>query len=209
MLTLRDFPALVPPQRSQKSLIISASIKHSIQIECGLKCLNTDGCLTLRYLDNTCDLGGFHISSDGEDSELCYLSESGFTDDLSDKVLATLPVWGPGYEISFEFQLKSGGNTDYYGYQALFAVTDKGSGGPGEGQPGIYHNNGRMTIWFRLNGNNGGVNGAGDTLGLWYMPYQNWGDNAMDWKVEMKKWHHVSVSSIMENGKVNFSLGLV
>ena len=164
--------------------------------------------MTLRYLDNTCDLGGFHISSDGEDSELCYLSESGFTDDLSDKVLATLPVWGPGYEISFEFQLKSEGNTDYYGYQALFAVTHKGSGGPGDGQPGIYHNNGRMTIWFRLNGNNGGVNGAGDTLGLWYMPYQNWGDNAMDWNVEIKKWHHVSVSSIMENGKVNFSLGL-
>ena len=148
------------------------------------------------------------MSSDGEDSELCYLDESiykfsaflpGFTDDLSHKVIATLPVWGPGYEISFEFYLNSAGSTDHNGYQTLLAVTSKGSGGPGDGQPGIYHNDGRMTIWFRLNGNNRGKPyGLGDTVGLWYFPY----GNGMDWKVELEKWHHVSVSSIMESGKV-------
>ena len=154
--------------------------------------------MTLRYLDNTCDLGGFHISSYGEDSEMCYLSESGFTDNLSRKVIATLPVWGPGYEISFEFKLNSEGTVDYYKYQALFVVAKEGTGGPGDGQPGIYHNTGRICIWFRLNGNNGGVSGTGDTLGLWYFPY----GAGMDWKVELQKWHHVSVSSVMENGKV-------
>ena len=160
--------------------------------------------MTLRYLDNTCDLGGFHISSYGEDSELCYLSDSGLTDDITQgKVIATLPVWGPGYEISFEFRLKSEGATDGWGYQALF-VAD----GPGEGQPGIFHINGRMAIWFRLNGNNAGVKGAGDTLGLWYLPYQNWEENVFDWRVELKKWHHVSVSSVMENGKVEMNIFL-
>ena len=149
------------------------------------------------------------MSSDGEDAELCYLDESiykysaflpGYTDDLSHKVIATFPVWGPGYEISFEFYLKSAGNTDTWGYQTLLAVTSRGSSGPGDGQPGIYHIDGNIAIWFRVNGNNQGKPyGHGDTLGLWKYPY----GNDLDWEVELEKWHHVSVSSIMESGKVS------
>ena len=46
-----------------------------MQIECGLKCLDTDGCLTLRYKDGVCDLGGFHVIRDGSDSEMCYFND--------------------------------------------------------------------------------------------------------------------------------------
>ena len=46
-----------------------------MQIECGLKCLDTDGCLTLRYKDGVCDLGGFHVVRDGSDSEMCYFND--------------------------------------------------------------------------------------------------------------------------------------
>ena len=40
--------------------------------------MNTDGCLTLRYQDSVCDLGGFHASRDGSESEdisQCFLNE--------------------------------------------------------------------------------------------------------------------------------------
>ena len=50
-----------------------------MQIECGLKCLDTDGCVTLRFKDDVCDLGGFHGSHDGPESEMCYLNEGEFT----------------------------------------------------------------------------------------------------------------------------------
>ena len=46
-----------------------------MQIVCGLKCLDTDGCLTLRYKDGVCDLGGFHVIRDGSDSEMCYFND--------------------------------------------------------------------------------------------------------------------------------------
>ena len=29
----------------------------------------------MRWLNNACDLGGFHPSSDGADSELCYFND--------------------------------------------------------------------------------------------------------------------------------------
>ena len=46
-----------------------------IKVECGSECLETDGCLTMRWLNNACDLGGFHPSSDGDDSEECYFND--------------------------------------------------------------------------------------------------------------------------------------
>ena len=55
---------------------------------------------------------------------------------MSDKVISSLPVWGPGYEISFEFYLHSdvtdGGSKDY---QWLFAALGTDTG---PGQPRIY-----------------------------------------------------------------------
>ena len=60
----------------------------------------------------------------------------GFTEVVSDKVISSLPVWGPGYEISFEFYLHSdvtnGGSKDY---QWLFAALGTDTG---PGQPRIY-----------------------------------------------------------------------
>ena len=44
------------------------------QVECGLKCMVTAGCLTLRYKDGVCALGGFHAFNDGPESEMCFLN---------------------------------------------------------------------------------------------------------------------------------------
>ena len=115
---------------------------------------------------------------------------------MSDKVIATLPVWGPGYEISFEFYLNSEVPSPGLDYQWLFAVLGTGTG---PGQPRIYYIDGRLAIWFRLHDHViGKPYGAGDTLDLWRYPY---GDG-LGKNVELKKWHHISVSSVKEDGKV-------
>ena len=44
------------------------------QIECGLKCMDTAVCLTLRFKDGVCALGGFHAFNDGPESEVCFLN---------------------------------------------------------------------------------------------------------------------------------------
>ena len=56
---------------------LRSSLKYSLQIECGVKCMNTEGCLTLRYQDSVCELGGFHASRDGSESDIsqCFLNE--------------------------------------------------------------------------------------------------------------------------------------
>ena len=36
--------------------------------------MDTAGCLTLRFKDGVCDLGGFHAFNDGPESEVCYLN---------------------------------------------------------------------------------------------------------------------------------------
>ena len=115
---------------------------------------------------------------------------------MSDKVIATLPVWGPGYEISFEFYLNSEVPSPGLDYQWLFAVLGSDTG---PGQPRIYYIDGRLAIWFRLHDHViGKPYGAGDTLDLWRYPY---GDG-LGKNVELKKWHHISVSSVKEDGKV-------
>ena len=40
--------------------------------------MDTAGCLTLRYKDGVCDLGGFNASNDGPDSEMCFLNYISF-----------------------------------------------------------------------------------------------------------------------------------
>ena len=86
----------------------------------------------------------------------------GFTGESSDEVIATLPVFGPGYEVSFEFYLHSDVPGDQYGYQWLIGVK---SGGVA-----LYHINGRLALWFGFEkeGDNNG-----DTLDLWRYPYGN------------------------------------
>ena len=132
-----------------------------------------------------------------------------FTGVPSDDVITLLPVWGPGYEISFEFYLNSDGGGDV-GYQNIFAVI--GNAGQtkseiGYGQPMIYYNqrydeddfyvDGKMPIWFALQGSvYGRPDGAGDNLDLWRLPY---GGSVT---IDVNKWHQVSVSSIKEDGKV-------
>ena len=78
----------------------------------------------------------------------------GFTGELSDEVIANLPVWGPGYEVSFEFYLHSDVPGDQYGYQWLIGV----------GGVDFYHINNRLALWFGFE-KEGGNNG--DTLYLW------------------------------------------
>ena len=105
----------------------------------------------------------------------------------SDEVIATMPVFGPGYEVSFEFYLHSRDQVDTLGYGWLIGV--KGGG------VAFYEIDGRMAIWFGFNkfGDNNG-----DTLDQWRYPY----GNGLGKTVELKKWYHVSVSSIKEGGKV-------
>ena len=53
-------------------------------------------------------------------------------------------------------------------------------------------------MWFKLDGDvkGGGNYGEGDSVGLWYFPY---GGSVT---VDVQKWHHLSISSLKENGKV-------
>ena len=87
------------------------------------------------------------------------------------------------------------------GYQWLFGVvgsTDTNADLIGYGQPGIYYTNGRLAIWFAINGDKEGrpYYGAGDHLGLWYFPY---GGSV---EIGVNTWHHLAVSSVKENGRV-------
>ena len=86
----------------------------------------------------------------------------GFTGESSDEIIATLPVFGPGYEVSFEFYLHSDVPGDGDGYQWLIGL--KGGG------VAFYHIAGRLTLWFGFEkeGDNNG-----ETLDLWRYPYGN------------------------------------
>lgn len=130
---------------------------------------------------------------------------SEFTGVPSADVITPLPVWGPGYEISFEYYLNSDGGG--VGYQYLFAVVgnaDNTAGDIGYGQPVIFYNNkpedefyanGKMPMWFRLQNSKYGGS-AGDSLNLWKLPY---GGSVT---IDVNKWHKVSVASIKEDGIV-------
>ena len=125
-------------------------------------------------------------------------THSEFTGIPSDEIITPIPVWGPGYEISFEFYLNSDPGV---GYQWLFGVvgsTDTNADLIGYGQPGIFYINGRLAIWFAINGDKEGrpYYGAGDHLGLWYFPY---GGTV---EIGVNKWHHLTVSSVKEDGIV-------
>ena len=124
-------------------------------------------------------------------------TNSEFTGIPSDEIITPIPVWGPGYEISFEFYLNSDPGV---GYQWLFGVvgsTDTNADLIGYGQPGIFYTNGRLAIWFALNDHpEGRPYGAGDNLDLWYFPY---GGTV---EIGVNKWHHLTVSSVKENGIV-------
>ena len=54
-----------------------------------------------------------------------------------------MPVFGPGYEVSFEFYLHSRDQVDTLGYGWLIGV--KGGG------VAFYEIDGRMAIWFGYN----------------------------------------------------------
>ena len=113
----------------------------------------------------------------------------------SDGVITPLPVWGPGYEVSFEFYLNSAGGG---GYQYLFGVVgnaDHTANDVAYGQPIIFYRNGKLPIWFALNGNAYGE-AAGDTLDIWRFPY---GGSVT---IDVNKWHQVTVASVKEDGKV-------
>ena len=115
---------------------------------------------------------------------------------ISDGVITPLPVWGPGYEVSFEFYLNSDGGTS--GYQYLFGVVgspDHTANDVGYGQPVIFYRNGKLPIWFALNGNIYGE-AAGDTLDIWRLPY---GGSVT---IGVNEWHQVTVASVEEDGKV-------
>ena len=80
---------------------------------------------------------------------IIFKKHSEFTGIPSDEIITLIPVWGPGYEISFEFYL----NSEVDGYQWLFGVvgTTDNDNSIGYGQPGIFYKNGKLAIWFALN----------------------------------------------------------
>ena len=127
-------------------------------------------------------------------------SESTVT--ISDGVITPLPVWGPGYEVSFEFYLNSDGGTS--GYQYLFGLVgsaDHTADDVGFGQPVIFYCNGKLPMWFAINGHKNGRNEAGnywagDTLDLWKHPY---GGSVT---IDVNKWYQMTVASFKEDGKV-------
>ena len=59
----------------------------------------------------------------------------------------------------------------------------------------IFYRNGKLPIWFALNGNAYGE-AAGDTLDIWRLPY---GGSVT---IGVNKWHQVTVASVKEDGKV-------
>ena len=84
-----------------------------------------------------------------------FLSE--FTGTHADGRIANTGIWGPGYEISFEFYLNSDGGTS--DYQWLLGV--RGTGGLGKkagpkfagyGQPAVFYKEGKLPMWFKLDG---------------------------------------------------------
>ena len=147
------------------------------------------------FLFNSLELGR---EVKGKDLFLLFKKKhSEFTGIPSDEIITPIPVWGPGYEISFEFYLNSDPGV---GYQWLFGVvgsTDTNADLIGYGQPGIFYINGKLAIWFALNDHPyGRPYGAGDNLGLWYFPY---GGSV---EIGVNKWHHLTVSSVKEDGIV-------
>ena len=95
-----------------------------------------------------------------------------------DNTITTLPVWGPGYEISFEFNLHSEGPSQYHW---IFGVRHDTLGG--FGQPAVYFKNKRLTIWFQRNGEN-----------IYYVSSK---------RVRTGRWNTLTISSIKENGVVS------
>ena len=183
--------------------------------------MDTAGCLTLRYKDGVCHMGGFHAFNDGPESEMCFLNHISFygglvlmcisitllnpmvpnlesTVAISDGVITPLPVWGPGYEVSFEFYLNSVSGD----YQFLFGVAgNAGDEDVAFGQPCIFISGDKLPIWFGLNGHGEGRDDAGDywagdTLDLWKHPY---GGSVT---IDVNKWHQLTVASVKEDGKV-------
>ena len=106
-----------------------------------------------------------------------------------------MPVWGPGYEVSFEFYL----NSNRGDYEYLFGLVGNDDN-VGFGQPVIFHHNGKLPIWFAMGGNSIGKKDnsyyAGDTLDIWRHPYGG------SLTIDVNKWYQVTVASVKEDGKV-------
>ena len=143
----------------------------------------------------------FYIMEGGSESnilDICFnliVRNSESTVFPSDGVITHLPVWGPGYEVSFEFYL----NSNKGGYEYLFGLVGSDRS-DGFGQPVIFYKDGKLPIWFALGGDTKGLKDgeyyAGDNLDIWHHPYGG------SLTIDVNKWYQVSVASIKEDGKV-------
>ena len=113
----------------------------------------------------------------------------------SDGVITNLPVWGPGYEVSFEFYLNSNSGD----YEYLFGLVGNDDN-VGYGQPTLFHSNGKLPIWFAMGGDKWGKKDdkywGGPNLDIWHLPYGG------SLTIDVNKWYQVSVASVKEDGKV-------
>ena len=92
------------------------------QIECSILCSKRVDCYSFQFNENedeNCKLGKYHEKTVGG-SEACYVDTEGFSGTLApDEVITTMPVFGPGFEITFEFYLNSNAN---YGWSWILSI---------------------------------------------------------------------------------------
>ena len=134
---------------------------------------------------------------------MSYSVLSGYSGQSSSGAIGKMPVWGPGFKVSFDFYINSlrTGKTlysekingiwkrlsAYYNYSSIFSVGSDEKEDyfkSGEGMPAVFiSNTSLLCITFPLNGNpNKGTCG--------------------DKKVEVKTWYSLDVSSVMEGSQV-------
>ena len=120
----------------------------------------------------------------------------------SDRTIGKVPVWGPGFKVSFDFYLNSLSSgiwrsvtygERYINYTSIFTMRSAGASEyakSGEGVPAVFiGNTSLLCVTFPLNGDT-----HKGTCG--------------QKKVEIKTWYTLVVSSIMEGPQVNIYIGL-
>ena len=131
-------------------------------------------------------------------------------------LLASLPRWGPGYHVAFQFYVHSSVPGDQYGYSWIFGISGLQFfwqkmrlqrcllvcwldptiplGHPKDyGQPAIWYNSAKynnrtnVAAFFKLN--------EKSDFGYYGNGHEN--------EIELQRWYSYSVSSLRQNGKVS------
>ena len=108
------------------------------------------------------------VSTDSvEDSQL--FARQGFSGEFeSDKLIATLPSWGPAFRISFDMLIRSVDKADW-GTAFLFASSGEDNRKLGDRSPGLWTNrDGRLHVFSQVGTNPNLHQAVPITLGTWH-----------------------------------------